>query len=471
MSGMAITKWLAISMVLIQVAFSCLASAACEQVKISAPDANADDRFGVSVAIDGYIAVIGAHQNDSNGSDSGAVYVYLFSGSAWIQRQKLVPSDASPGDQFGRSVAIEGDTIVVGSYLDDNTGSAYVFKRSDMLWTEQQKLTAPDACAGDRFGASVAVFGDTILVGAYGDDTYTGAAYVFRIGSPGNLQQKLIASDADKFDYFGYSVAIDNNVIIVGAYKSNHSGIDDAGSAYVFTFDGWTWTQDAVLHAPDPNSSDHFGSSIALDGNCAVIGAYECDINLVSDVGAVYVFERTDPGVLLSQDSSGGWIQRQKLFDSTNPNVSDDFGRAVAIEGDTILVGCVYYHVDDKPAGAVFEFAREGQTWLQRSLLTADDANTGDNFGFSVAMSGRRLIAGAHYSDGNGPSSGSAYIFTHPAGDLDRNCSVDFADFAVLAASWLQNDPLRDIAPPPAGDGIVDIYDLTVLCEHWLDGN
>ncbi len=459
-------KHLAILLFLIQAIFSCSAAAVCEQLKLTASDANADDRFGVSVAIDCDIAVVGAYQRDSNGSDSGAAYIYEFSGSDWIeQKKKLIPSDCAAGDNFGRSVAVEGGTIVVGSHLDDNpgtdTGSAYVFTRSGTIWSQQQKLTASDAAAEDKFGFSVSISNDTIVVGVYGDNSETGSAYVFtKIGPTWTWQQKLIASDAGAGDRFGYSVAIDNNSVIVGAYQADYSGRFDAGSAYVFTFDGQTWTQDAVLHASDPYNSDHFGSSVALDGNCAVIGAFECDINSIDNAGAAYVFDKTDTG----------WMQRQKLFNNINPRADDDFGKAVAIEGDTVLIGCPNYHFDDKPTGAVFEFAREGQTWLQRSLLTADEFDANDYFGFSVAISDRRLIAGAHYSDDNGLSSGSAYIFIRLAGDLDRDCTVDFFDFAILADSWLQNDPLKDIAPPPAGDGIVDIYDLAVLCDDWLAG-
>jgi hypothetical protein len=434
-------------------------SAACEQFKLSASDANTDDRFGVSVAIEGNIAVIGAYRADSNGLDSGAAYVFELSDAGWIEKQ-MTPSDVSAGDNFGRSVAVEANTIVVGSHLHDDpcqdSGSVYVFTRSANDWSQQQKLTASDAVLGDKFGFSVSIDNNTIVIGAYGDANYTGSAYVFfRAGPAWSFQQKLTASDPNQLNYFGYSVAIDANTIIVGAYNSNPSSIPYAGSAYIFTRSGQLWSQQAVLRASDPFEGDHFGYSVAIDADLAVVGAYECDINGVTDVGAAYVFDRTDTG----------WIQQQKLFNTVNPNADDDFGRAVAIEGDTVLIGCPNYHFDDEKTGAVFEFTRSGGSWIQQSLLVADDANAGDEFGFSVALSGRRLIAGAHYS---GDNVGSAYVFTRPVADLDRNCAVDFADFADLGGSWLQNNPLRDIAPPPTGDGIVDIYDLALLCYNWL---
>ncbi len=466
MNGKARTKYLTIPALLFQAAFSCLAFAYCEPVKLLGSDANAGDRFGVSVAIDGSIAVIGAYQNDSNGPDSGAAYVYELSGSQWVQQQKLSASDGCPGDQFGRAVAVEGNTIVIGSYLDDNndpnTGSAYVFTCASGVWSQQQKLTVSDANTGDKFGGSVSISNDTIVVGAYGDDDYKGSAYVFtRTASVWNEQQKLTSSDRAQGDNFGCSVAIDTNTIIVGAYNHDHSSYQDAGSAYVYERQGTAWVEQSVLWSSDSNQADHFGCSVALDGNWAVIGAYECDIGDVCDAGAAYVFIKND----------ANWVERQKLFDANGPNISDDFGRSVAIEGDTILAGCPYHLVDGEPAGAVFEFVRDGQTWVQRGLLTAPDSNEDDGFGSSVALSAGRLVVGSSYDDDAGLNSGSAHIFGDTVtADFDGDSDVDFYDFDILADYWLQTNPLVDIAPMPAGDGIVDIYDLAVLCDNWLAG-
>ena len=168
----------------ISVFFACRTFAHDETAKLFPSDANASDSFGISVAIDGNIAIVGAYLNDSRGTDCGAAYVYEFSGSQWIQKQKLVPSDGSAGDKFGRSVAIEGNTIVVGSYYDDNKGSAYVFSRLGGVWIQRQKIVAPDTATGDKFGCSVAIDNNTIVVGAYGDDSYAGSASVFVLADP-----------------------------------------------------------------------------------------------------------------------------------------------------------------------------------------------------------------------------------------------------------------------------------------------
>jgi hypothetical protein len=469
MQAIVSQKHFTILIILAQMTFNCSAVACCQQAKLAASDANADDRFGVSVAIDGNIAVVGAYQSDSNGTDSGAAYVYELVGSQWIERQKITAPDGSAGDQFGRSVAIEGNTIVVGSYRDDNnepaTGSAYVFAHSGGVWSQQQKLTAFDASTGDRFGISVTISNDTIVVGAYGDDNYTGSAYVFvRTGPTWTFQQKLTASDANQLDHFGYSVAIDSNTIIVGAHNDDHSGKQYPGSAYVYERQGISWSQQAILRASDSSDADHFGCAVALDGNYAVIGAYECDINYILDVGAAYVFARTE----------AGWAQRQKLFDANDPCSGDDFGRSVAIKNDIIIAGCIYHSVNGRHCGAAFEFLRSGQTWSQRARLTAGDADANDNFGFSLALSVGRIIVGAHFADDNGESSGSAYIFADSFGDINGNCAVDFYDFAQLAAAWrtadgqLGYDSACDISIPP--DNLIDFLDLKVLCDYWLAG-
>jgi hypothetical protein len=431
----------------------------CPQIKLSPSDANTNDRFGVSVAVDGNFAVIGAYQNDSNGIDAGAAYVFEHTGSTWLQRQKLTASDAFAGAQFGRSVAIEANTIAVGSILANNTGSAYIFTRSAGVWSQQAKLTAPDAASGDYFGCSVALSNNTVVIGAYGDDSDTGSAYVFvRSGSTWAFEHKLTASNPHQNDRFGNSVAIDTNAVLVGSYFSSPFEIRSAGSVYYFTRTAGAWSQQAVLTASDPNEYNYFGCSVALDANIAVIGAYECDINGIADAGAAYVFSK----------STSGWVQQQKLFDTIDPCDGEDFGRSVAIEANAIFVGCSNNRVDGNQTGSVFEFVRTGQFWTQNQTFSAEDSNDGDNFGFSAAVSGRNLIVGAHFNANNGASSGAAYAFNNTSADFDGDCDVDFADFALLGGAWRQNNPSRDIAPPPAGDGIVDIYDLAVLCNDWL---
>ncbi len=209
-----------------------------EVAKLTASDAASGDQFGTSVAVSGDTAVIGAFLDDDAGSGSGSVYVFTRSGTTWTEEAKLTASDAAAADIFGNSVSVSGDTAVIGAVQDDDaggtSGSAYVFTRSGTTWTEQQKLTASDAAANDEFGISVAVTGDTTVIGATGDANESGAAYVFtRSGTTWTEQAKLIASDVALDDDFGRSVAVTGDTAVVGASSNDDAG-SGSGSAYVF---------------------------------------------------------------------------------------------------------------------------------------------------------------------------------------------------------------------------------------------
>jgi hypothetical protein len=268
-----------------------------QQGKLTASDAALGDQFGFRVSISGDYAIIGASGNDDNGTDSGSAYVFARTGSTWIQQSKLTASDAASLDRFGNSVAISGDYAIVGAeFNDDNgssSGSAYVFMRIGTTWTEQAKLTASDAAGGDTFGR-VAIDGDTAIVGAYRSDdngSESGSAYVYtRTGSIWTEQAKLTASDAAGGDRFGISVAIDGDNVIVGAYFNDDDGTD-SGSAYVFARTGSTWSEQTKLIASDATASDWFGSSVAISGDYAIVGAYLND-DAGSDSGSAYFFEK-----------------------------------------------------------------------------------------------------------------------------------------------------------------------------------
>jgi len=249
----------------------------------------------------------------------------LPAGGQWPQRDHLFADDAAVHDLFGRSVATSGDTIVVGAALDSTAagtraGSAYVFTRTGGTWSQQGHLFADDAAAGDEFGDSVAISGDTIVVGAYGDvnaaGDIAGSAYVFtRTGTTWSQQDHLFADDAAAGDNFGYSVAIDGDTIVVGAYSDDTAAGADAGSAYVFTRTGSTWSQQDHLFADDAAAYDYFGGSVAIDGDTIVVGANWDDTIVGIYAGSAYVFIR----------SGSTWSQQQHLF--ADDAVSDDLRR------------------------------------------------------------------------------------------------------------------------------------------------
>jgi len=378
--------------------------------RLLASDAAASDYLGYSVAVWGDTAVIGAYGDDDGGSAAGSAYVFVRAGGVWSQQAKLTAADAAASDRFGYSVAVSGDTAVIGAYRDDHdgktdAGSAYVFVRAGGVWTQQAKLTAADAAAGDYFGVSPAVSGDTAVIGAHGDDdggSSAGSAYVFvRAGGVWTQQAKLTAADAAANDYLGCSVAVSGDTAVIGAHGRDES----AGSAYVFVRSGGVWTQQAKLTASDAAANDSLGCSVAVSGDTAVIGAYGDDDG-GSLAGSAYVFVR----------AGGVWSQQAKLT-AADAAASDRFGYSVAVSGDTAVIGA--YGDDDggSSAGSAYVFVRAGGAWSQQAKLTAADAAQGDEFGYSVAVSGDTAVIGAYQDDhAGGTDAGSAYVF-------DLNCT------------------------------------------------
>ncbi len=375
-----------------------------QQQKLEAADALGDDRFGYSVAISGETVVVGRVLDDGSvDSDSGSAYVFVLSGGVWTQQQKLVAADAAPGDNFGNSVAISGETVVVGASLAD---SAYVFVRSYGVWTEQQKLVAADSRGDGLFGYSVAISGETVLVGARRDSgarLLEGSAYVFvRSGGVWIQQQKLVAADAAEFDQFGNSVAINGETVVVGTSGDDGAAGRDQGSAYVFVRTDGVWTQQQKLEAADAAEFDQFGNSVAISGSTVVVGAWLDDGAAGSLQGSAYVFVRTD----------GVWTQQQKL-EAADAALFDQFGNSVAINGETVVVGA---SGDDGAAGflqgSAYVFVRTDGVWTQQQKLEAADAAAFDQFGNSVAISGSTIVVGAPLDDGKaGEDQGSVYVF------------------------------------------------------------
>jgi hypothetical protein len=213
--------------------------------KLIAPDDYSSDYFGYSVAISGSWIVVGAYADDDGGSASGSAYVWQRTDSgSWEYGNKIIAPDDYSSDYFGSSVSISGSWLVVGAYNDDDdgssSGSAYVFQlTSSGSWTYAEKLTAPDAAASDYFGQSVSISGSRIIVGAYQDDdtaSNSGSAYVFQLAENGSWEfaEKVASPDAASGDYFGASVGISDSWIVSGAYYDDDVA-SNSGSVYVFS--------------------------------------------------------------------------------------------------------------------------------------------------------------------------------------------------------------------------------------------
>jgi hypothetical protein len=394
--------------------------------KVSASDFAAGDHFGRAVSLAGDIAVIGAMSDDNN---AGASYVFTRASGLWSQHVKLTPAVRSSEARFGRSVSISGNTIAIGAELDPevstNAGAAYVFDNVGGVWIEQAKLLPVDLAQGDRFGTSVALSGDYLLVGSPRDDdrgSNSGSAYVFKREISGWEQKaKLTALDGAGNDQFGFCCAMDGEYAVIGAWQDNNN----TGAAYVFKRDGESWTQQAKLTASDGAPGDYFGSWwIGISGDYVVAGALEDD-DLGTNSGSAYIFYRT----------GSTWAEQQKLLPADGA-AGDEFGSSVAISGEYAVVGG---WEGNGGTGAAYIFRREGNVWTETERLAPADLSIGDDFGYACAIDGEDVLVGCDDDVIGGVSCGSAYFVTGYAAPLPN----------VTAMLYSDNEPI--IIPPGGG--------------------
>ncbi|MFZ0545284.1 MAG: FG-GAP repeat protein [Candidatus Promineifilaceae bacterium] len=385
------------------------------EAKLTADDGAADDQFGFAVALDGDTALVGAYQADIGGSSNqGAAYVFNRAGVFWSQTEKLTANSGSAEDTFGYAVALDGSFALVGAPTEDvngnvDQGAAYIFSRTGNSWSQQARLITADTVAGDEFGRSVALDGSTALVGApfedIGFDEDQGAAYVFtnNNGSWGQ-EGRLATGDGAGDDQLGGAVALDGNTALVGAHLAAINGNNNQGAAYVYIRNGNSWSQQAKLTADDGAQGDRLGRSVAVEGDTALIGAPMADINGNGNQGAAYVFIR----------DNDSWSQQSKLTDWTNGEGGDRFGRSVALDGDTALVGAIYSELwfGNPDRGAVYAYERSELAWLSKGDVAAQDGEEDDQFGYAVAVDGDTALIGAPDVEIDGVvKQGVAYIF------------------------------------------------------------
>lgn len=453
-----------------------------QEAVLLAPDGAVADKFGYSVAISGETIVVGAYQDDTGFADGGSAYVFVRSGSTWTFQQKLTPAIMAASDEFGNAVGITGDSIIVGAHFADlpsnsDAGAAYVFQRSGTVWTELQKLT-PTAgtngpIGGDNFAESVAMSGGQAVIGASGDDspqTAAGAVYVFtESGGLYGLQQKLTISNGTNGDRFGSSVAIEGNALVGGAREYSPAvGQSAFGAAYIYEFNGSTWISQGRLTASDGAVADRFGWSVAVSNNVIAIGAREDDTTAGADAGSAYIFARV----------GNGWSETQKIA-PTDPVNGDRFGSGVALSFGNLVVGAAEkqltapngqgaaYYFTLPPPKVKFDFDGDGksdlsifrplngQWWYQQSL---DNAVRAFQFGTSTD----KPVPADYDGDGKTdiavfrPSTGEWFVlrssnlsfFSVPfgvstdkpvPGDYDGDGLADIAVFRSSQGTWYIN--------------------------------
>ena len=293
-------------------------------------DLAAEDYFGRAVAISGQTVIVGAHGHDAAAAEGGAAYIFQFDGAAWNQVAKLLSSEPQEWDGFGAFVDIDGSRVVISGGEEagvTDSGAAYVFEFDGTSWNETAKLTASDAAPYDWAGA-LALDGDNVILGAYADDddgNGSGSAYMFHFdGTNWSQVAKLTASDAAAGDQFGTSVALYGSTAIVGAEYKDETVGSDAGGAYIFEFDGVTWSETAKLTASNAVAFDHFGRDVAIHGDTAVVTAHRY---LSAGPGSIYTFRHV----------SASWLEESEVTGVDTAD-SDEFGDAIALREGTIIV-------------------------------------------------------------------------------------------------------------------------------------
>jgi hypothetical protein len=437
-------------------------------------DATPGDRFGESVAASGDTVVFGAPDADAAEPQDGAAYVYVSDGlGGWTLQQKLTTADLN-AREFGRAVAIDGDTIAVGdTFADSQHGAVYVFTRSGTTWTQQAKLSASDAAVGDpgadSFGTSVAVSGNTLITGATGAEVGTlnsaGAAYVYtRSGSIWTEQQKIAHPTPTANGFFPNDVDLSGERAVLGV--SNHA---PGGAAFVYERSGGVFAQVATIAPAGLVAGDLFGNRLALQGDRLLAGA-PGDNQAGNDAGAVYVVEY----------DGASWVQRAKLFSSV-PIPGDNFG-TLALDGDLAAISSSASDVFELNAGIATLFVRESDgDWITLATLISSDAQAHWSFGSGLAIAGGSVFVGARYTTPRPPAPqvfvpGSGYEFV--VGELDFE-APDFdipavqlveatssagatAEFTITATDNVDGEIAADCAPPSGS--VFPLGDTTVNC-------
>jgi len=462
-----------------------------EDSKITASDADAGDRFGCSVSIDGDTAIVGAKYDDcADGEYCGAAYMFRrdrngtpsdSSDDLWVEVAKLTASDAAHRDYFGSAVCVDGDTAVVGAAQDvDSVGAAYVFRRDRgglENWGEVAKLTGSDVAEyASFFGASVSISGGTIIIGAYGRDasggSFVGSAYIFQRSAvwPDTWTEvaKLTASDGEDWDHFGRSVSISGDTAIVGMIPEIS---DREEAAYIFQRD-WggqnNWGEVAKLSGSDAVGGNEFGASVSISGDTAIVGE-PLEDDAGANSGSAYIFQRDHGG----QDN---WGEMAKLT-ASDAAASDYFGDAVSIEGDVAMIGALGADEAGRASGAAYIFQRSPgcpDTWTQVAKFTASDGTDGGRFGRSVSIDGNTAIAGANHKDDAGNSLGSAYVFDLFAEnwfDYDCNCNRTVDACEVRPPTSVLSEEFDDISTLEANDWAMVNNSDPLGTTGWFQGD
>lgn len=421
------------------------------------PPVDEFDRFGVAAALSGDTALVGAPGDDNtNGNAAGAVYVFERTDGSWHRRTKLLADTGSEDDGFGTAVALEGDTALIGTPYavpegTDIPGVTYVFERADGTWSQRAELTVADGAA--LLGSDVALSGTTALLGAPEEDNRNGddagAAYVFgRIDGEWNRQAKLTDTRGRSGDNFGTSVALDGDTALVGAPEADGLEEERAGRGVVFGRTDGSWDQQTILAPEDQDRNANFGVDVTLDGDRALVGDNFSEVLSEDDRGAVYGFARQE----------GTW-RHDGEFTGIGGEPDDDFGAQVVLNDGRALVGApnLTAEASDTSPGAAYVFERVSGEWERSSKLTPANAERDDSYGGTVLLTGDTALVGDRRAN-------TVYVFT-----LDRSgrTAPDVTGDGNRARDPDQDGRFEDVN----GDGETTPGDATVLFDSVFEGD
>jgi hypothetical protein len=447
----------------------CPARTLTAPAKLLASDGRDEGRFGTAAATSGGRVIVGAQGTSDPTSARGTAYIMAYQpSSGWVQEAKLSPTNPDDEDFFGSAVAIDGDTALVGNEIArDFQGVVYTYTRQNGAWTPSSILTATGGAPDDRFGVSTALQGDTAAFGAQGKNADQGAVYVFnRIAGTWQQSQLLSASDAAAADGFGYDVAIDGDVMVVGAYHSSQHGTN-SGSAYVFRRQAGTWVQESKLEASDPRPGADFGWTVSVSGQRIMVGAPYDTNQGISGAGAAYVFDY--------DSATHAWVQTAKWVSPT-PELEGGYGIGVSLKNDLAVVGA---YGEIWATGNAYVYRRTVGTWALEKKITPPKGILNDRFGYVVPTDGQSVFVGA-YGDGNqGYETGALYVYdlgTSQRGQCVKltqpqtgnpNVTVTFP--AVNRAGTTQVTTTTSAPPLPVGFKLGDpatYYEITTTTDY-----
>ncbi|MDX2089290.1 MAG: cadherin-like beta sandwich domain-containing protein [Kofleriaceae bacterium] len=446
---------------------------------VKASNTGAGDRFGGAIAISGDTMVVGASgessaatgvggdETNNSAAASGAVYVFVRSETGWSQQAYLKASNTDAGDYFGSAVALDGDTLVVGALGEDSAsatidgnqadnslgdaGAVYVFERTGTTWAQTAYLKSPNPSRYGYFGASLGLENDRLAVGAYYEwvgSARTGAVYVLeRSGGTWSVKDQLTAAQGDSNDWFGQTIALSGDTIAVGAYGEDSSAnaingdqsdesLTASGAAYVFRLVGTDWMQEAFIKPRNPRANGFFGRALSLSGDTLAVGSY-VDASGATGIGGDVTDTSADrSGAVFVYRRSGTTWSEEAYIKSSNSNAGDYFGMQLVIDGDRLAVsapdesssasGVGGDRTDNSldGSGAVYLFERAGGTWSERAYIKAATPGESDRMGDSgIALEGTALAIGVISDDSTATGIG---------GDATDNSAVDSGAVYVL---------------------------------------